>query len=204
MKINIPENHKQQFDKAIEYAIVAQSFTPADLAAHLGTGEFSASIMVGYLEKAGVVTKAKGNGTRLSRLTADAWQELGCCLDSYEPEEITEIYEAPSIEIQRPVYSIDTSGLSFKGKTLSFEDGCFILSDGTSSHRMEADSIAAIYLHRAGIIGNCTLTLSTDGKIPSKAKCRPDTLIFAKRDYDTVFAFAESTAEQLQIQAMEF
>ena len=76
MKINIHEKHREEFDKAADFAVSAEKFTVKELAEALEISELGAAIMVGYMEKTGLVTKGKSGDVRRARIDRTEWERL--------------------------------------------------------------------------------------------------------------------------------
>ncbi len=206
MNINIPEKQRQEFDRAANYAVEHQTFTPSELAVHLNTGVFVASIMVGYMEKASLVTKGKGDDVRRAKITPEEWDAIDRKIENYvpvpEPEPETFVAQ-PEDNTEIDITDIIPQKISFFKKTLLAEEGFITIEEKDISTAIATEDISTVFLHKGGFFRKGTLTLSSDSQIPVKAKLRADTVCFKKKDYSTVKELAEKLSERLGINLVE-
>lgn len=202
MNLNIPPQFRQEFDRSADFAIEKESFTPSELAAYLDRGVLVASIMVGYMEKAELVTRGKGEDVRHARITLAEWEAIDKKIENYEPvpEPEPEPEPIPIPEPELTVADIITHKLNFIGKVLTAESSLVVLEDGEGRTDIKLDSISTLYLHRGKWFGRNTLTFSSDGEVPHRTKQRRDTVAFKKRDWEKVRGLAEAIAERLEIE----
>lgn len=200
MNLNIPSQFRQEFDRSVDFAVEKEDFTPSELAEYLGRGRLPAEMMIRYMEKAELVTKGKGDDLRHARITPEEWDAIGRRLENYvpvpEPVKASEPEEVP--EPPLTVADIIAETLEFNGRTLFAEEGLIVIEDGEGRSELPLESISAIFMHRGRWLGKSTLTFSTDGATPEKAKGRRDTVTFKKRDWDRVKELADSLAERLE------
>lgn len=194
MNIIIPQKHRQEFDKSADFVIEKGSTTPEELAEYLGTGVFVASIMIGYLEKTELITKGKGNEERKARITPEAWDFIDKNIEKYEP--------APQ-PIAEESHEIDISGilpekLQFIKKTLFVEEGFITIESKKEKTAIAPEDITVIFLHKGNLFSKSTMTFSTDGDVPKKAKQRADTVSFKNGIFGEIHAFAEKFAEIIE------
>ena len=192
MNITIPEKHREQFDLAANFAIEKETFTPDELAAHMNTSVLVASIMVGYMEKAGLITKGKGNDVRRAKITLDEWQAIDCSIDLFEPapEPIQSVFVANAEAVKTiDIASLIPSERLFIKKTLSAEGESIIIDDGVP-FAIPIDEITEIYLRRGGLFSKGYITFTADGS-------KISTLTFKNRYYKKIKAFAEAFAEAI-------
>lgn len=137
MPINIPENHRENFDRSASFAIEMGEVTPSSLAERLGTSTLVSSIMIGYMEKAGLVTKGKNDEPRRARITPDEWEALGRSIENYVPlpEEVAEEKEeaTPEETVTEELCFLGKARFTFIGEVAGFfnngEKGNFNLSE---------------------------------------------------------------------------
>lgn len=138
MPINIPENHRENFDRSASFAVEMGEVTPSSLAEHLGTSTLVSSIMIGYMEKAGLVTKGKNDEPRHARITPDEWEAIGRSIENYTPapEAVAEEEEAevsPEEEVKEELCFLGKARFTFLGEVAGFfnngEKGNFNLSE---------------------------------------------------------------------------
>lgn len=214
MNINIPGQFRTEFDSSANFAVEKGAFTPTELAEHIGRGVFVASIMVGYMEKAGLVTKGKGEDVRYARITLEEWDAIGRSIENYVPAPETEVFsrsEAVFESVPEPVHNpiitvtdIITDKMEFIGKTIWAEEGIIAVDDGNIRTDIFLDSISALYIHKGKWLGKNTLTFSSDAVVPVKAKLRADTVAFKKRDWLRVKELADNLAQRLEIEVKTF
>ena len=85
MNINIPENYREEFDRAVDFALDKEYFTPKELAEYLEKSVLVASIMIGYMEKAGLITEGKNDEVRHTLITKGNWQSIGGKIENFTP-----------------------------------------------------------------------------------------------------------------------
>ena len=125
MSINIPEKMREDFDRSADFAIEKGEFTPGELALHLGTSTLVSSIMVGYMEKASLVTKGKNDEPRRARITREEWDAIGRRIENYIPapevlpEEVEEEEEIPPIA-KEELFFLGIARFTFIGETIGF------------------------------------------------------------------------------------
>ena len=201
MNINIPEKHRQEFDKSADFVIEKGSVTPDELAKHLNTGVFVASIMIGYLEKACLVTKGRGNEERHAKITPEQWDFIDKQIERYDP--------APEPVIAEEIKETDISDiipkkLKFLKKTLYAEEGFITIECGKEKTAILPDDVTVIFLHKGGLFSKSTMTFSTDGETPVKAKSRSDTISFKNSIFDEVKVFAQKLGERIDAEIKIF
>lgn len=207
MNVNIPEKYRNEFDKATDFAVEKQTFTPSELAEHLGVGELVASIMIGYMEKAGFVTKGKSNDVRRAKTSLEEWNAIDRDIERFvpAPEPEPEVFTADTEDSTEIDFTDILSGeTDFFNKALGTENGLITITDKEGKIAIAPEDIATLFIHRGGLFAKGTLTLSPDREIPVRAKTRADTLTFKKGDYDSVKALAQSIAERLGVEVIEF
>lgn len=139
MPINIPENHRENFDRSASFAIEMGEVTPSSLAEHLGTSTLVSSIMIGYMEKAGLVTKGKNDEPRHARITPAEWEAIGRSIENYTPapEDVAEEEEkeetTPEEIVKEELYFLGKARFTFLGEVAGFfnngEKGNFNLAE---------------------------------------------------------------------------
>ncbi|MBR6633772.1 MAG: hypothetical protein IKL05_05670 [Clostridia bacterium] len=207
MNVNIPEKYRTEFDKATDFAVEKQVFAPSELAEHLGTGVLVASIMVGYMEKAGFVTKGKSDDVRRVKISLEEWDAIDRDIERfvppYEPE--PQVFTADTEDNTEIDFTdILSAETALFNKKLGTENGLITITDKEGKIAIAPEDIATLFLHRGGLFAKGTLTLSPDRETPVKAKLRADTLAFKKRDYNQVKALAQGIAEKLGVEITEF
>lgn len=187
MKTQIPEKYRKEFDISADFAVEKQSFRPSELADHLGTGVLVASILVGYMEKAELVTKGKNDAVRTAMITMSEWDAIGRNIDLYEPK--------PKISLEDVIpMPITVGNRSISAKA----DRVFI-----DEKSITAEELKAIYLHKGFWFFKSYITFSKDAEPPVKPKKRDDTVMFAGREYGNMKQLAERLAERININVIE-
>lgn len=200
MNVNIPEKYREEFDRSADFAVEKEKFTPSELAEHLGKGVLVASIMVGYMEKAGLVTKGKSDDVRRARITLEEWESIGRNIERYEPvpEPEPEVFVAETVDsTELTVSDIIPEEMTFIKKTLSAEDGFIVLCDRESKIAISLEDISVIFLRKGSLFKKGYISFSANGEKPTDPKLSADTLLFKKKDYDSVKELAERVAERL-------
>lgn len=201
MNINIPEKHRQEFDKSADFVIEKGSATPEELATHLGTGVFVASIMIGYLEKASLVTKGRGNERRNAKITPEQWDFIDKQIERFEP--IPEPVLTEEVK-ETDISDIIPEKLRFLKKTLYAEEGFITIECGKEKTAILPDDVTVIFLHKGGLFSKSTMTFSTDGETPVKAGKRADTVSFKNGIFEEVTAFAKKLGERIEAEIKIF
>ncbi len=206
MTVKIPENHRAEFDRAADLAIAIEKFTPSELAEALGAGVFSTSVMVGYMEKAELVTKGKGDDVRRARITLDEWEAIGKKIENYipVPEKEEEIF-VPETEDKTVVSVLDIvpEPIEFINKKLYVAEENIAIDDGSDITIIFLEDISAIYIYKGGFFKRGFMTFSPDTETPTYAKGRADTVRFKRKRYAEVRALAEKLADRLGVKLIE-
>lgn len=199
MKINIPEKHREEFDRAADFAINAEKFTVKELAKALSISELAAAIMVGYMEKTGLVTKGKSDDVRRAKIDFSEWERLGKKIENYEPkpEPVPEVF-LPDVKEEKLFLSdILPEPLNFYKKRLFAEDA-FLIFEGEESFRISADDISAVFLVKPRLFRRGALIFSAEKELSKKKpRERADALLFSKKDFEKALTLAERLSEKL-------
>lgn len=201
MKINIPEKHREEFDRAADFAVNAEKFTVKELAASLSISELTAAIMVGYMEKAGLVTEGKSGDVRRARIDRAEWERLDKKIENYEPkpEPVPEVFLPEAKEEILLLSDILSEPISFYKKRLWAEDS-FLVLEGEDTVRISVDDVSAIFLIKPGFFRKGALIFSPEKELSKKKpRERADTLLFSKKNFGEVLATAERLSERLSI-----
>lgn len=199
--IKIPEKHREEFDRCAEFAIKTEKFTVKELAQELEIGELVASIMVGYMEKTGLVTKGKLDDVRKARITLEEWDSIGRKIENYEPlpEIEEEKFHAEIKEIPLTLEDIIPQKAVFYKTEISAKDS-FITLKSKEEITLSVDDIRALFLTKPGFFKKGALVFSTEEELSSKKlSLRADTLIFKSKDYEAVKGLALAISERLGI-----
>lgn len=201
MKINIPEKHREEFDRAADFAVIAEKFTVKELAEALEISELAAAIMVGYMEKTGLVTKGKSDDVRRAKLNASEWEAIGKKIENYEPkpDPVPEIF-VPDVKEEKLFLSdILPEPLTFYKKRILAEDE-FLVLEGEETVRISADDISAIFLVKPKLFKKGALIFSPEKELSKKKpKERADTLLFYKKDFGKALSIAEKLSVRLSV-----
>lgn len=201
MNIRIPDKYREEFDRSADFAVRAEKFTIKELAEALEMGELAASIMVGYMEKTGLVTKGKLDDVRRARITAEEWERLDKKIENYEPlpEPEPEKFHTEVKEVRVTLEDIIPEKLPFYKKTLEAKDSYVILS-GEEEVRISLDDISAFFLVKPRLFRKGALVFSSEKELSrGKLSMRADTLLFVKKDYEKAKKLAEALAQRLGI-----
>ncbi len=199
MKINIPEKHREEFDRAAEFAVKAEKFTVKELSEALEISELGAAIMVGYMEKTGLVTTGKSGDVRRARIDMAEWERLDKKIENYEPapEPVPEVFVPEAKEEILVLSDILPEALSFYKKKLYVEDS-FLVIEGEDVIKISADDISAIFLIKPRLFRKGALIFSSEKELSKKKiKERADTALFSKKDYNKALSLAEKLSERL-------
>ena len=201
MNIKIPEKHREEFDRSADFAVKAQKFTVKELAEALEMGELGASIMVGYMEKTGLVTKGKLDDVRRAKITEEEWERLDKKIENYEPlpDPEPEKFHAEAKETVITLSDIIPERLKFYKKELFAEDS-FVVLKGDTEIRINIDDISALFLIRPRLFRKGALVFSAENELSSaKSSLRADTVLFKKKDLKWVKTLASALSERLGI-----
>lgn len=189
--INIPDKYREEFDRSADFAVNTGKFTVKELAEHLGVGELVASIMVGYMEKTGLVTKGKAEDVRRARIDCEGWERIGKKIENYiplpeeepkaQPEEQAEERALPEVERQ-----------SFCKKEIYVTDEGIVLVEKEET-KIKYEDIAQVFVIKPAFLKKGAVVFSCDKEVPQKKglKERSDSFVFSKGDYER----AEKTAQ---------
>ncbi len=205
--INVPEKYREEFDKSADFAIIKGKFTPGELAEFLETSELVASIMIGYMEKAGLITKGKNDDVRSARITLEEWEQLGKRIENYQPLPEPEPEAFEQATEQEPEITLDDlidDGLVFIKKKLGTGEGYITVTEADCVTAIAFEDIATVFLHKGGLFTKSAITFSSDSMIPQSPKLRADTLLFANKDYKKIKNIAEAIASRLGISLTEY
>lgn len=208
MNFKIPQKQRAEFDRAAALAIKKETFTPLELSEELGTSEFIASIMVGYMEKAKLVTKGKGNDVRRARLTMEEWQAIDCMIENFIPEPEPKI-TLPIATEPEPLPEITVTDLipeeiRLTGKTLFAEDGFITITERGSRVAIPLNDVSYLIYRKCGFFRKGSLSFSVDREPVKKPKKRADTVCFGKKQSEEIHALAVKLAQRLEAELIEY
>ncbi len=201
MKINIPENHREEFDRAADFAVSAERFTVKELSEALEISELGAAIMVGYMEKTGLVTEGKSGDVRRAKIDAAEWERLEKKIENYEPapEPVPEVF-LPEVKEEVLILSdILPEPVGFYKKRLWAEDS-FLVLEGEDTVRISAHDISALFLIKPKLFKKGALIFSFEKELTKKkVKERADAILLTKKDFEKALSLAERLSERLSV-----
>ena len=202
MDINIPEKYREEFDRSADFAVKTGKFTVKELSAELNVGELVASIMIGYMEKTGHVTKGKSDDVRRAKISEEEREKMGRKKENYTPIPDPEPEKfVPEVEEKElTVTDIIPEKLTFFKKSLSAGEGFVIISD-TEDVAISLDDISKIFVRRPSLLKKGALIFSTESELSSqKPEERADAVLFEKKDLEEALSLAERLSERLGVE----
>ena len=199
--IKIPEKHRGEFDRCAEFAVKAGRFTVKELAEELEIGELVASIMVGYMEKTGLITKGRLDDVRKARITSEQWEAMDKRIENYEPlpEIVEEKFHAEIKEIALTLEDIIPEKALFYKSEISAQDS-FITIKGKEELTLPLDDIRTLFFIEPRLFRKGAVVFSTEESLSSKKlTLRADAVIFKKKDSEKVKKLASAISERLGI-----
>ncbi len=198
MKINIPEKYREEFDRSADFAVASGKFTPKELAEHLGVGELVASIMIGYMEKTGLVTKGKNDEVRRARISAEEWEKIEKKIENYIPVPEKEAVEALPLASENELPIIENESFFEKRVTLTRDT---LLLEGLDRVEIALRDIAKIFILKPRFLKKGVAVFSASVELDGGRHAgRADAVTFKKKDFERMEALAERLSEYLGIQ----
>lgn len=201
MDIKIPEKHREEFDRAADVAIALEKFTPKDLSEALGISELAAAIMVGYMEKAKLVTEGKSGDVRRAKIDMAEWERLGKKIENYTPlpEPEPEIFRTEAKDVSFDLTDIIPQSISFYKKKLWAEENAFVL-EGEDLIRIPADGLSTLFFIKPRLFKKGAVVFSSEKELSKKKlSTRADTVLFKKRDFSSALTLAEKISHELSV-----
>ena len=190
MNINIPEKYRQEFDKAVLFAVERGAFTPKELASHLGASELTASIMIGYMEKALLVTGGKLNDERRALITLTEWVSIDGKIENYVPKEPEEKEQIPQqVLVDEPTLE----PLFVKGACVSVSEGSFVFEKGADNKKIPVASLAGITVAKPRLFRRGRVVFSfEDG-------AQTEVIYFRKKEHKMVLSYVDELREAFSL-----
>ncbi|MBQ7897145.1 MAG: hypothetical protein IJ323_01845 [Clostridia bacterium] len=201
MNIKIPDKYREEFDRSADFAVRTGKFTVKELASELEMGELAASIMVGYMEKTGLVTKGKLDDVRRAKISLEEWERLERKIENYEPlpDPEPEKFHTEAKEISLTLEDVIPEGLAFYKKEISAKES-FIILKGQEEVRINVDDISAVFLIKPRLFKKGALVFSAEKELGGeKLSRRADTVLFGGKDFEKAEKLALAITERLGI-----
>ena len=189
MSVKIPESYREEFDKAMDFAVEKETFTPTQLAEYLEKSVMVASIMIGYMDKAGIITHGKNDDVRRVKVTPDEWMALDKNVENFVPpvEPVPEVFVPETVDLTLTDLSdILPEREKFFGGEIYFENGeLFVAGDSVASSELSSVTLIPPRFLKKGVL----VFLSDTGK--------EIVLPFKKKELDRAKALADGISGKI-------
>ena len=195
--INIPDKYREEFDRSADFAVASEKFTVKELAQHLGVGELVASIMIGYMEKTGLVTKGRFDEVRRARIDMAEWERIEKKIENYIPlPEVEEVKEIKDEQVTLP----EIERQSFIKKEIYVTDSALMLSDKEET-AINYEDIREIFVFEPTLFKKGAIVFSCDNIAPryKDLKSKRGLFFFKKKEKERALKLAEELASWLGV-----